>query len=254
MTSGYSNDEVSAASKSRFDLEGKVSLVTGGSRGIGRAIAEGLAAAGSNVVIASRKDDACTAAAKGIAAATGRVVLPYAMHVGQWDACEALLNFVWTEFGRCDVLVNNAGISPPYADLGDVTEVLWEKVHAVNSKGPFRLAVLAAQRMQAIGGGAIVNVSSGATREPEAATLVYTMAKAGLECLTAGLVAAYGPTVRANTLVPGPTETDMLSLWEQSDDSTHARRLGQPADFVGACVFLASDASLYVSGSSILVN
>jgi hypothetical protein len=242
------------ASEPLFDLEDKVSVVTGGSRGIGRAVAEGLAAAGSDVVIASRKLDACTTAATEIATVTGRVVLPYAAHVGQWEACAALLDFVWSEFGRCDVLVNNAGISPPYADLGDVTEALWEKVHAVNSKGPFRLGVLAAQRMRADGGGAIVNVSSGATRQPEGATLVYAMSKAGLECLTAGLVAAYGPSVRANTVVPGPTETGMLSQWKDSDAGRSIGRVGHPSDFVGTCIFLASDASLHVSGSTIIVN
>ena len=108
--SGHADDKGRATSASLFGLDGKVSVVTGGSRGIGRAIAEGLAGAGSDVVIASRKLEACTTAAKGIAATTGRVVLPYATHVGEWDACEALLDFVQTEFGRCDVLVNNAGI------------------------------------------------------------------------------------------------------------------------------------------------
>jgi 7-alpha-hydroxysteroid dehydrogenase len=103
--------------------------------------------------------------------------------------------------------------------------------------------------------GTIVNVSSAAARHPEGATLVYAMAKAGLECLTAGLVAAYGPTVRANIVVPGPTATDMLSLWQEDDDPGRTiRRVGHPLDFVGTCVFLASDTSLHVSGSSLTVN
>ena len=125
-----------------FDLSGKVALVTGGSRGIGRAVAEGLATAGADVVVASRKLEGCQVAAKEIAAATGRRALPVACHVGRWDDCDRLVDTVYEEFGRCDVLVNNAGMSPLYDGLPSVTEELYDKVHAVNARGPFRLSVL----------------------------------------------------------------------------------------------------------------
>ena len=240
-----------------FDLSGKVSVVTGGSRGIGRAIAMGLAVAGSDVVVASRKIESCRAVAEDIRRETGSRVLPVAFHAGHWDECDQLVATVYAEFGRADVLVNNAGISPPYADLTAVTELLWTKTHDVNSKGPFRLSVLFAARMQAMDGGSIINVSSGAALKPEGHTLVYAMSKAGLDALTAGLIAAYGPKVRVNTLYPGMIETDMLSgyegigayLAEQGND-----RLGQPEDFVGAVVFLASAASAFTTGATLPVT
>ena len=120
-----------------IELTGKVAVVTGGSRGIGRAVAEGMAAAGADVVIASRKLDACEVAAREIEAATGRRALPVAFHAGEWDDSEALVDAVYAELGRCDVLVNNAGMSPLYPDLPSVTEELYDKVHAVNARGPF---------------------------------------------------------------------------------------------------------------------
>src|SRR4051812_35549524 len=136
-----------------FDLTGKVAVVTGGSRGIGRAVAEGLAAAGADVVVASRKADACERAAAEIAAATGRRAVGVDCHVGQWADCDRLVETVYGEFGRCDVLVNNAGMSPLYDDLPSVTEELYDKVHAVNARGPFRLSVLVGSRVASSDGG-----------------------------------------------------------------------------------------------------
>ena len=116
-----------------FDLTGKVAVITGGSRGIGRAVAEGLADAGANVVIASRKLEACEAAAKQIEDATGRRALGVACHVGRWEDCDSLVESVYDAFGRCDVLINNAGMSPLYDGLDSVTKDLYDKVHAVNA-------------------------------------------------------------------------------------------------------------------------
>jgi len=119
-----------------FDLTGKVAVITGGSRGIGRAVAEGLAAAGADVVIASRKLHNCEMAAKQIETATGHRALPVGCHVGRWEDCDRLVDTVYEELGRCDVLVNNAGMSPLYDDLPSVTEELYDKVQAVNARGP----------------------------------------------------------------------------------------------------------------------
>src|SRR5262245_12670744 len=130
-----------------FDLTGKVAIVTGGSRGIGRAVAEGLATAGADVVIASRKVDRCEEAAAEIASATGRRTLPVGCHVGRWEDCDRLADTVYDELGRCDVLINNAGMSPVYDGLPSVTEELYDKVHAVNARGPFRLGALVGSRM-----------------------------------------------------------------------------------------------------------
>ena len=131
----------------RFELTDKVAVVTGGSRGLGRAIAQAFAEAGADVVIASRKLDACESAAAQIAKSTGRRAIPVACHVGRWDDCDALIDATLDEFGRIDVLVNNAGMSPLYDELVNVTEELYDKTLAVNLKGPFRLGVLAGTHM-----------------------------------------------------------------------------------------------------------
>jgi NAD(P)-dependent dehydrogenase (short-subunit alcohol dehydrogenase family) len=197
----------------RFDLTGKVAVVTGGSRGIGRAVVEGFAAAGADVVVASRKLDACERAAAEIVAATGRRALPVAVNVSHWDQCDALVETVYAEFGRCDVLVNNAGLSPLYDDLPSVTEELYDKTHAVNAKGPFRLASLIGARMFAGDGGSIINVSTAGSWRPGPGDLPYAMAKAGLNALTLGLAGAWNPKVRANTVLPGAFDTDIVTHW-----------------------------------------
>ena len=196
-----------------FDLTGRVAAVTGGSRGIGRAIAEGLAAAGADVVIASRKFDSCALAAREITAATGRRSLPVACHVGRWADCDRLIEAVYDEFGRCDVLVNNAGMSPLYDSLTSITEEYFDKVTAVNLKGPFRLGALAGARMADGDGGSIINVSTIGSLRPGPTELVYSCAKAGLNALTIGLASAYGPRVRANGILPGEVLTDIAAAW-----------------------------------------
>ncbi|HZT67884.1 MAG TPA: SDR family oxidoreductase [Acidimicrobiales bacterium] len=242
-----------------FDLVGKVAVVTGGSRGIGRAVAEGLAAAGADVVVASRKLEACEAAARQIAQSTGRRVLPVACHVGRWDDCDRLVDAVYREFGHCEVLVNNAGMSPLYPDLQSVTEELYDKVHAVNARGPFRLAALFGARMSGDNGGSIINVSTAGALRPTAGDLPYAMAKAGLNALTLGLAGAWAPKVRANVVLPGAFDTDIARAWPAEQRELAARhnpmgRIGMPGDLVGLCVFLASEASAYVNGAQVLVD
>jgi len=242
-----------------FDLTGKVAIVTGGSRGIGRAVAEGFATAGADVVIASRKLDACQVAAEEIAAATGRRTLPVACHVGRWEDCDRLVDAVYEEFGRCDVLVNNAGMSPLYDGLPSVTEELYDKVHAVNARGPFRLSALVGTRMAEGDGGSIINVTTAGTLRPGVDDLPYAMAKAGLNALTLGLAGAWAPKVRANLVLPGAFDTDITKAWGP-DMKAHAgrlnpmQRIGRPEDMVGVCVFLASDAASYVNGAQVLVD
>jgi NAD(P)-dependent dehydrogenase (short-subunit alcohol dehydrogenase family) len=243
----------------RFSLHGRVAVVTGGSRGIGRAVAEGLATAGADVVIASRKADACERAAEEIAAATGREALAVATHVGVWDDCDALVEATYERFGRCDVLVNNAGMSPLYDGLPSVTEEYYEKVHAVNCRGPFRLSVLFGARMAEGDGGSIVNVSTAGSLRPQAMDLPYSMAKAGLNALTLGLAGAWAPKVRANVVLPGAFDTDITHAWppamkEAAGEMNPMGRIGVPDDMVGAVLFLASDASAYVNGAQLLVD
>lgn len=242
-----------------FELSGKVAVVTGGSRGIGRAMAEGLAAAGADLVVASRKLDACERAAAEIAEATGRRALPVRCHVGDWADCDALVETVYSELGHCEVLVNNAGMSPLYDGLTAVTAELYDKVHAVNARGPFRLAALFGDRMAAGDGGSIINVSTAGSLRPTAVELPYAMAKAGLNALTLGLAGAWAPKVRANVILPGAFETDITLAWPEGFKEHAAAinpmgRIGVPDDLVGLCVFLASDASGYVNGAQILAD
>lgn len=242
-----------------FDLTGKVVVVTGGSRGIGRAVAEGLAVAGADVVIASRKLANCETAAEEIAAATGRRTSAVGCHVGQWEDCDRLADAVYGEFGRCDVLVNNAGMSPLYDGLPAVTAELYDKVHAVNARGPFRLSALIGSRMAAGAGGSIINVSTAGSLRPGADDLPYAMAKAALNALTLGLAGAWAPKVRANVVLPGAFDTDITKAWppdykRMAGDANPMQRIGRPQDMVGACVFLASDAAAYVNGAQLLVD
>jgi NAD(P)-dependent dehydrogenase (short-subunit alcohol dehydrogenase family) len=242
-----------------FDLAGRVVLVTGGSRGLGKEIAFAAARCGADVVIASRKYDKCVETANEIEAATGRSAFPYEVHVGRWDQLDGLVDAAYERFGKVDVLVNNAGMSPLYESLSSVTEKLFDAVVNLNLKGPFRLSALVGERMVADGGGSIINVSSTGSIRPRPEELPYSAAKAGLNALTQGLALALGPTVRVNTLMPGPFLTDISKAWDIDSVAKGAqrfalKRLGQPPEIIGAAVYLMSDASSYTSGSIIRVD
>jgi NAD(P)-dependent dehydrogenase (short-subunit alcohol dehydrogenase family) len=243
-----------------FELDDKVALITGGSRGLGLQVATAFAERGATVVVSSRKQEACDAAAAQIASSTGATTLGISCHVGRWEECDRLVERVYERFGRVDVLVNNAGSSPPYPTLDAVTEELFDKVIAVNVRGAFRLSVLVGGRMSAAGGGVIINVSSIAAVSPTPAELPYAIAKAGLDALTAGLARAFGPTVRVNTIMPGPFLTDISKAWDMdafeamASSAIPMRRGGRPDEIVGAALYLASDASSFTTGSTITVD
>ncbi|HEY2205496.1 MAG TPA: SDR family oxidoreductase, partial [Pseudonocardia sp.] len=167
-----------------MEFQDKVVLVTGGSRGMGKAMVEAFAARGASVVIASRKIDACETLAAAVREKHGGTALPVACNVSSWSDCDALVETVYGEFGRVDVLVNNAGLSPLYPSLDEVSEALFDKVIGVNLRGPFRLGSAIGTRMAAGDGGAIINVSSIAAIRPGAHELPYAAAKAGLNALT----------------------------------------------------------------------
>ncbi|MCW2667996.1 MAG: putative oxidoreductase, partial [Frankiales bacterium] len=187
-----------------FDLSGKVAVVTGGSRGLGREMVLAFAEHGADVVIASRKLDACQALADEVGSRFGRRALAVAFHAGRWEDAGRLTDTVYAEFGRCDVLVNNAGMSPLYPSLAEVSEDLFDKVLGVNFKGPFRLSALVGERMAAGDGGSIINVSSIAAVQPSPNEVVYAGAKAALNAMTVSLSREYGPKVRVNTISAGP--------------------------------------------------
>jgi NAD(P)-dependent dehydrogenase (short-subunit alcohol dehydrogenase family) len=234
-------------------LAGKVALVTGGSRGLGREMVIAFAEAGADVVIASRKLESCEALAEEVTARTGRRALPVAAHVGDWASIEHLVDRAYETFGRVDVLVNNAGIAPTYPSLLEVGEDLWDKTFAVNAKGPFRLIALVGPRMRETGGGSIINVSSIASVRPVPEFLPYAASKAALNTLTTGFASAYGPTVRVNCIMAGPFLTDISSAWDMEAferDAEHIPlgRAGKPEEVVGSALYLASDASSYTTG------
>lgn len=238
-----------------FDLSGRVALITGGSRGLGRAMALGFARAGADVVISSRKQAACDDLAKEIEESTGREALAHACHVGHWDELEGLVDATYARFGKLDVLVNNAGMSPLYEDLVGVSEEYWDKVIGVNLKGPFRLSALVGTRMAASGGGSIINISSAGSLGPRETEIPYGAAKAGLNAITIGFANAFGPTVRVNCIIPGAFATDIAksSNWfEDADES--GMRVGQPEEIVGAALYFASDASSFATGAMLRIT
>ena len=242
-----------------LDFTGKVALVTGGSRGLGREMTLALARRGAAVVIASRKMPACEAVAEE-ARALGVEALPYACHVGHWGELEGLADAAWERFGKADILINNAGMSPLYPSLGAISEELFDKVMNVNFKGPFRLSALIGERMAAGQGGSIINVSSTASLNPSPDSEPYGAAKAGLNAITRSFAFAYGPKVRVNCIVAGPYLTDISKAWDMPAFEKRAkanlalRRGGRPEEIVGAALYLASDKSSFTTGTLIRVD
>ena len=247
------------SSENPHDLSGRVAIVTGGSKGLGLAMAKGFARAGADVVISSRKLEACESAAREIEA-FGRRALPVACHVGDWGQCDALIERVFREFGRIDILVNNAGIAPVAPRLLDVTEALFDKTIGVNLKGPLRLSARAAEHMQA--GSTILNISSVASLRPNSMTAVYAAAKAGLNVMTSVMAQEFAPKgIRVNGIVCGMFWTDSFRAGLPSDATVDVasranvlRRIAQPEEIVGTALYLVSEASSYTTGQLIQVD
>jgi NAD(P)-dependent dehydrogenase (short-subunit alcohol dehydrogenase family) len=247
------------ARRDLFDLTGKVAVVTGGSRGLGREMALAFAAHGADVVVASRKLENCEAVADEIRS-LGRRALAAQYHAASWQAADDLAAAAYDEFGTVDVLVNNAGMSPLYPSVDAISEELYDKVMGVNLKGPFRLSAVVGTRMAAADGGSIVFVSSIASQRPSPAELVYGAAKAAVNNLTYGLARTFGPRVRVNCIVPGPFLTDISKAWDAEQMGTAfergyaLQRAGEPNEVVGAALYFASDASSYTTGSTLNVD
>ncbi|HSG91606.1 MAG TPA: SDR family oxidoreductase [Pseudomonadales bacterium] len=242
-----------------FDLTGKVALITGGSRGLGRQMALAFAKRGAKVAITSRKVAQCEDTAKEITDAGGEA-FAYGCHVADWDRCGEMVDAVYDHFGRIDVLVNNAGMSPLYPSLADVSEELFDKVVGVNLKGPFRLMALVGSRMAKGDGGSIINVSSIASLQPSPNSEPYGAAKAGLNSLTESFAWAYGPKVRVNCIVAGPFLTDISKAWDMQAFNERAattiplQRGGNPDEVVGAALYFASNASSYTTGALLRID
>src|SRR6185312_6183979 len=213
---------------SLFDLSNKIAVVTGGSRGLGRQMVLAFAKAGADVVIASRKLEACQVVAKDVEA-LGRRAFPFAAHVGKWSDNDALADAAYRHFGRVDILVNNAGMSPLAPSLSETSEDLFDKIVDVNFKGPFRLSSLIGERM----------------------------VKGDVGVMTVALAKAFAPKVRVNCIAPGPFLTDVSTVWRENEAAKNAlglKRFGEPEEIVGTALYLASDASSYTTGQVIRVD
>lgn len=238
-----------------FDLSGKIALVTGGSRGLGLQMVRAFAERGADVIIASRKLDACEEAAEEVRK-LGRRALPISANVSHWEQVEHLVERVYSEWGRVDILVNNAGMSPRVPSH-EMTEELFDKIVSLNFKGPFRLGALVAKRMFDGDGGVILNISSSGALVPLPAVVPYSGAKAALNAMTVSFAHEYGPKVRVNTISAGPFLTDIAKAWTEEARKTAAnalRRPGQPNEIVTAALFLVSPASSFTTGAIVRVD
>lgn len=238
-----------------FDFSGKVVRVTGGSRGLGYQMVKAFAERGADVIIASRKIDACEAVAAECRT-LGRRALAIAAHVGKWAECDALIEAAYDGFGRIDILINNAGMSPA-CPSHEVAENLFDSVMNLNFKGPFRLASQVAHRMAQGDGGVILNISSIAALSAMPQVVPYSGAKAALNAMSVSLAREYAPKVRVNTISAGPFLTDISDAWDESareKQPVALGRPGQPEEIVTAALMLASPASSYTTGALLRVD
>ena len=244
-----------------FPLEGKVALVTGGSRGIGRASALAFAEAGADVVVSSRKLPDLEVVAEEIKA-TGRKGLAVASHIAQIEESKSLVEKVMAEFGRIDILVNNAGTNPYYGQIIDAEEWAWDTTMNVNLKGIFLLSQMVAKIMRDEGGGSIINTASTGGFRPGNKLGIYSVTKAALIMLTKVMAKEWGQFgIRANAIAPGVIKTRINEvLWKEPAvgeavaKRTAVGRLGEPEDIAAVVLFLASDAASYVTGETVIID
>jgi NAD(P)-dependent dehydrogenase (short-subunit alcohol dehydrogenase family) len=249
--------------KNLFDLSGKVAIVTGSTKGIGRAMVQGLAESGAKVVISSRKQDLCDEVAAEVAASTGQETLGLACHVGDWEGIPAFVEAVIARFGKIDVLVNNAGINPAPTTVSEMSIEYWRKMFNVNLEGPLRMAQQVSPFMRDNGGGSIINIVTMAAYSGGSNVCAYGSSKAGLINLTKSMAQEWAPwNVRVNALCPGPFMTEMVAGAERVREGfidmiangTLMKRVADADEIVGPVLYLASDASSYVTGDEISVS
>jgi len=239
-----------------FDFSEKVVLITGGSRGLGLAMARAFASRGAHLIIASRKLESCERAA-GEIRALGRRALAVSCHAGRWDEVDALVAKSYAEFGRIDILINNAGMSPVLPSSLETPEEVLDKVYALNFKGPFRLSAQVGSRMAAGHGGCIINISSYGSLRPRPDYAPYSGAKAALNALTVAHAIEFAPKVRVNAILPGSFRTDIAKHWpadKESKTDAVLRRFGEPEEIVSTALYLASPASAFTTGALIRVD
>jgi dehydrogenase/reductase SDR family protein 4 len=255
------NTECKESFLDKFHLEGKIALVTGGSRGIGRSIALGLAEAGADVVIASRKLPDLEAVAQEITQ-LGRKALPVAANVRHLPEIDNLVRKAVNEFGRIDILVNNAGTNVVYESVFNIDEKAWDVIMGLNLKGYFFLSQAVGKIMRGKGGGSIINTASETGIRPGVGMGVYSISKAGVMMLTKVLAQEWGQyNIRANAIAPGVVKTRLSTalqsnpvIRQTTEDSTALGRIAEPEEIVGAALFLASDASSYMTGQTLVLD
>ena len=244
-----------------FDLTGKTAIVTGSSRGIGRAIAEALAEAGARTVISSRKQEACDGAAAAIRA-KGGTAAAIACHIGDRAQLDKLVTETRRQFGAIDILVCCAGVNPHYGPMVEIPDTAFDRIMSSNVRSVMHLAGLVLPEMAARRDGAVVLMSSIAGLRGTAGLGAYSISKAAVMQLARGLALEWGPhNIRVNAIAPGLIKTDFASaLWEDEAlvtrriEATPLRRLGEPEDIAGAALLLASPAGAYITGQTIVVD
>ncbi len=245
-----------------FDLTGKIAFVNGASRGIGAAIAHGLAARGAHVLCASRKLDGCTAIAKSIGDKGGSAEA-LTCHAGHMNEITAAIAHVREKHGRLDILINNAGTNPFFGPAVDTPDGAFDKTIEVNLKGPFFFCAQAIPLMKENGGGSIVNIASINAVQPGLNQAVYSMTKAALVNMTKALAKENArDNIRVNAILPGFTDTKMTAVFKADEEGLKAllnenvpmNRMAQPDEMVGAALYFASDAASYTTGAEIVVD
>jgi NAD(P)-dependent dehydrogenase (short-subunit alcohol dehydrogenase family) len=246
---------------SLFDLAGKVAVVTGSSKGIGRAIAERLAEHGARVVVSSRKADACETVAAGIRARGGEaIVVP--CHIARKDDLQALVDRTVAHWGGIDVLVCNAAVNPYLGPAAGASDEVYERIMGANVRSNFWLCNMVLPGMAARGGGSVIIVSSIGGLRGSAQLGLYAISKAADMQLARNICVEWGPkNIRANAIAPGLIRTDFArALWEdpvlyrKRTRDTPLQRIGEPDEIAGAAVFLASPAGSFVTGQTIVID
>jgi NAD(P)-dependent dehydrogenase (short-subunit alcohol dehydrogenase family) len=238
-----------------FDLNGKVAIVTGASKGIGEAIAAGLAAFGANVVVSSRKQDAVEVVAKGIRERGGQA-FAVAAHMGDPASIQSLTDHTVEAYGGIDIVVNNAATNPVYGPLLQTDDFVFEKIMAVNVRGPLELAKLSHPHMKRRGAGSVINISSVGGISPEPLLGLYSVSKAALISLTKVMAQEWGrDQIRANVICPGLVRTKFsAALWQNEEvcrrytQELPLGRVAEPEEMVGLALFLAGPAASYCTG------
>lgn len=242
-----------------IDLSGKVALVTGGSRGLGKAMSLGLADAGADVIVASRRLENCKQVAEEIRA-KGRRALALSAHMGRIEDLDAVIEASYAEFGHVDILINNAGMNPMIGELSDLQPELFQKMFDVNTKGPWYLASRMAPRMAEHGGGSVINIISVGGLKPSALQGFYASTKAALEALTKVMAAEWAAKgIRVNSLAPGSYHSDLFDsaanlpgYLEGAINASLQKRVAETEEIVGPILYLASDLSSFTTGHTLV--